>query len=333
GMAAIHSSLMSLVKSGSRIVAHKELYGSTWDLLVNFLPTLGVETVLADLNDEADRSRALKTPRGEIAVVYCESISNPTMNVADVPAIARAAHAAGGKLLVDATFATPLLQRPLSLGADLVLHSATKYLGGHNDLLAGSLSGSGALVSAIRDFRGVLGTILDPHSAYLLLRGMKTLALRVEKQNATALEVARYLESHPRVLRVFYPGLASHPDHEVARAQMSGFGGVVSFVVDGSLEDVSRFVDATEVPLLAPSLGGVESLIEQPALMSFYELTKEERAAIGIAEGLVRLSVGIEDAEDLIADLGQALESLSPLERHGEDRDSGARARLGVHEP
>jgi len=162
---------------------------------------------------------------------------------------------------------------------------------------------------------------------------MKTLALRVEKQNATALEVARYLESHPRVLRVFYPGLASHPDHEVARAQMSGFGGVVSFVVDGSLEDVSRFVDATEVPLLAPSLGGVESLIEQPALMSFYELTKEERAAIGIAEGLVRLSVGIEDAEDLIADLGQALESLSPLERHGEDRDSGARARLGVHEP
>jgi cystathionine gamma-synthase len=198
-------------------------------------------------------------------------------------------------------------QRPLELGADLVLHSATKYLGGHNDLLAGSISGSASLVSAIRDFRGVLGTILDPHPAYLLLRGMKTLALRVARQNETALAVARFLETHPRVARVFYPGLPSHPDHAIACAQMSGFGGVVSFVVDGSLEEVSAILDRTEVPFLAPSLGGVESLIEQPALMSFYELTKEERAAIGIAEGLVRLSVGIEDADDLIEDLAQAL--------------------------
>jgi cystathionine gamma-synthase len=211
------------------------------------------------------------------------------------------------KLLVDSTFATPVNQRPLELGADLVLHSATKYLGGHNDLLAGSLSGRADLIGAVRDFRGVLGTILDPHPAYLLLRGLKTLALRVARQNETALAVARFLESHRRVVRVFYPGLESHPDHAVAKAQMSGFGGVVSFIVDGTLEEVSAILDRVEIPLLAPSLGGVESLIEQPALMSFYELTKDEREAIGIAEGLVRLSVGLEDVEDLIADLDRSL--------------------------
>ncbi len=331
GMAAVSTCLLAILRSGQHVVMTSDCYRRTRQLVASALARFGIDATLVPPGD-LDALEAAIVP-GRTRLLVTESPTNPYLRVADIPAIGRIAKRRGVKLLVDSTFPTPVNQRPLELGADLVLHSATKYLGGHNDLLAGSLSGSAALVSAIRDFRGVLGTILDPHSAYLLLRGMKTLALRVEKQNATALEVARYLESHPRVLRVFYPGLASHPDHEVARAQMSGFGGVVSFVVDGSLEDVSRFVDATEVPLLAPSLGGVESLIEQPALMSFYELTKEERAAIGIAEGLVRLSVGIEDAEDLIADLGQALESLSPLERHGEDRDSGARARLGVHEP
>ena len=211
------------------------------------------------------------------------------------------------KILIDSTFATPVNQRPLEFGVDLVLHSATKYLGGHNDLLAGSLSGKASLVSGLRDLRGVLGGVLDPHAAYLLLRGVKTLDLRVRRQNETALHLASWLEAHPRVERVFYPGLPSHPDHETAGRQMSGFGGVVSFLVKGDLDAASRFIDATTLPIIAPSLGGVESLIEQPALMSFYELTTEERLAIGIFDNLVRLAVGIEDAGDLIADLGNAL--------------------------
>jgi cystathionine gamma-synthase len=213
----------------------------------------------------------------------------------------------GAKLVIDATFATPVNQRPLTQGADLVLHSCTKYLGGHNDLLAGAVCGNEGLVSAIRDLRSVLGAVLDPQSAYLLLRGLKTLALRVGRQNESALRIARWLEEQPLVDKVFYPGLPSHPDHAVARAQMSGFGGVVSFLYKGDLDDTAHFVDACKVFQIAPSLGGVESLIEQPAFMSFYELSTEQREAVGIRNNLVRMSVGVEDSEDLIADLAQAL--------------------------
>jgi cystathionine gamma-synthase len=305
GMAAVSTCLLAILRSGQHVVMTSDCYRRTRQLVTSALARFGIDATLVPPGDLAALESAI-TP-GRTRLLVTESPTNPYLRVADVPAISAIARTRRVKLLVDSTFATPVNQRPLELGADLVLHSATKYLGGHNDLLAGSISGSASLVSAIRDFRGVLGTILDPHPAYLLLRGMKTLALRVAKQNETALAVARFLETHPRVARVFYPGLPSHPDHAIARAQMTGFGGVVSFVVEGSLEEVSAILDRTEVPLLAPSLGGVESLIEQPALMSFYELTKEERAAIGIAEGLVRLSVGIEDAEDLIEDLDQAL--------------------------
>jgi cystathionine gamma-synthase len=211
------------------------------------------------------------------------------------------------KTLIDATFATPINVRPLELGIDLVVHSATKYLGGHNDLLAGVVAGKAGLIGALRESQGVLGGVIDPHAAWLLERGLKTVGLRVTRQNASALTLARFLDDHPRVARAWYPGLDSHPDYEVARQQMSGFGGVVSFEIDGTIEDVGRFIDALQIPTIAPSLGGVESLVEQPALMSYFELTSEERAAIGISDTLVRYAVGIEETRDLLEDLGSAL--------------------------
>ncbi len=212
------------------------------------------------------------------------------------------------KTLVDATFATPVNCRPAAFGIDLVVHSATKYLAGHNDVLAGAVCGRAGLVSIVRDLRGVLGSVCDPHAAFLVERGLKTLALRVQRQNATTLAVARYLEGHPRVARVFYPGLASHPNHAIAAEQMRGFGGVVSFIVKGGMDGASGVVDRLKLPRIAPSFGGVESLVEQPSVMSFYAMTSDERAAAGIADGLVRLAVGIEEAEDVIADLARALD-------------------------
>jgi cystathionine gamma-synthase len=242
--------------------------------------------------------------------------SNPYLRIADVPEVAQRLRGRGGKehrgvkLLVDATFATPVNARPLELGADLVLHSGTKYLGGHNDVLAGGVAGSASLVSLVRDMRGVLGGVLDAHAAYMVERGMRTLHLRVRRQNETASLLAARFESHSSIERMFYPGLASHPDHLVAKRLLTGFGGVVTFVVKGGLAGGTRFVDALRIATIAPSLGGVETLVEQPALMSFYELTTEERAGIGIPDGLVRLSVGIEDPDDLVRDVAQALEKV-----------------------
>jgi len=306
GMAAVSTLLLALLRSGQHVVLTSDCYRRTRQLVTGFLARFGVESTLVPPGDIAAMEAAIRP--GSTRLVVTESPTNPYLRVADLPGYAAAVRRHRGvKLLVDSTFATPVNQRPLELGADVVLHSATKYLGGHNDLLAGSLSGRADLIGGVRDLRGVLGTVLDPHSAYLLIRGMKTLELRVLRQNASALKIAGWLEGHPQVERVFYPGLPSHPDHATAAAQMSGFGGVVSFVVKGGLEGAARLVDAVKVPLIAPSLGGVESLIEQPALMSFWELTSEERRAIGIEEGLVRLSVGIEDPEDLIADLERAL--------------------------
>jgi len=304
GMAAVTTALLALVKGGQHVILTSDCYRRTRQLVTAFLARFGVESTLVPPGDLAALEAAIRPGRTRLLVT--ESPTNPYLRVADLPAYAAVARRHRVKLLVDSTFATPINQRPLELGADLVLHSATKYLGGHNDLLAGSLSGKADLIAGLRDLRGVLGTVLDPHSAYLLIRGLKTLDLRVTRQNASALRIARFLEAHPDVERVFYPGLESHPDHAVAGAQMSGFGGVVSFIVAGGLDGAGRFVDAVTLPLIAPSLGGVESLIEQPALMSFYELTSDERRAIGIEEGLVRLSVGVEDADDLIADLEAA---------------------------
>ncbi len=305
GMAAATTALLALLKSGQHVVMTSDCYRRTRQFVARTLPRYGIENTFVEPGDYEALEAAIRP--GKTRLILAESPTNPYLRVADLPRLVaiRDRHP-GVKILIDSTFATPVNQRPLEFGVNLVLHSATKYLGGHNDLLAGSLSGKASLVSGLRDLRGVLGGVLDPHAAYLLLRGVKTLDLRVRRQNETALRVATWLEAHPRVERVFYPGLSSHPDHEAAARQMSGFGGVVSFLVKGDLDAASRFIDATTLPIIAPSLGGVESLIEQPALMSFYELTTEERRAIGIFDNLVRLAVGIEDAADLIADLGNA---------------------------
>ena len=303
GMAAVTTAVLALVKSGDHVVMTSDCYRRTRQFVGSFLGRFGVESSLVEPGDYAALEAAIQP--GRTRLILSESPTNPYLRVADLPRLARIRDQARGvKLLIDSTFATPINQRPLELGADLVLHSGTKYLGGHHDLLAGSISGSEGLVSLVRDLRGVLGGVLDPHSAFLLDRGLKTLALRVRRQNDSTLQIARWLEQQPGVERVFYPGLESHPDHLIARAQMTGFGGVVSFLVKG---DASRFVDACQLALLAPSLGGVETLVEQPALMSFYELTTPERLAIGIHDHLIRLAVGIEDPADLIADLSRAL--------------------------
>jgi cystathionine gamma-synthase len=306
GMAAATTTLLALLKAGDHLVMTSDCYRRTRQFVFTFLSRYGITATLVEPGDYAGLEAALRP--GKTKVVLSESPTNPYLRVADLSKLVPICKRFGGaKLVIDATFATPVNQRPLTQGADLVLHSCTKYLGGHNDLLAGAVCGNEGLVSAIRDLRSVLGAVLDPQSAYLLLRGLKTLALRVGRQNESALRIARWLEEQPLVDKVFYPGLPSHPDHAVARAQMSGFGGVVSFLYKGDLDDTARFVDACKVFQIAPSLGGVESLIEQPAFMSFYELSTEQREAVGIRNNLVRMSVGVEDSEDLIGDLAQAL--------------------------
>lgn len=305
GMAAVTTTLLALLRSGQHVVLTADCYRRTRQFVTKTLPGWGIEaTVVAPSDPEAIAAAIRPGTR----VVLTEVPTNPYLRVLDLPRTAELVRKHRGvRLVVDATFATPLNLRPLEVGADLVLHSATKYLGGHNDLLAGSVAGSSNLVSVIRDLRGVLGGVLDPEAAFLLIRGLKTLALRVARQNATGLWLAARLERHPRIARVFHPLLESHPDHQVARRLLSGGGGVISFELNGSLAETSRFVDATELCTIAPSLGGVETLIEQPALMSFYELSTEEREAVGIRDQLVRLSVGLEDATDLWADLEGAL--------------------------
>jgi cystathionine gamma-synthase len=305
-MAAITTTLLAMLKSGDHVVLTSDCYRRTRQFVSGMLARFGVASTLVEPGDPALVEAAIID--GKTRVVVCEAPSNPYLRVADIPALAEIKRKRRGvKLVIDATFATPINLRPLEHGADLVLHSATKYLGGHNDLLAGSVAGKRDLVSLIRDVRGVLGGVLDPHAAYLLERGTKTLALRVERQNESALAIAKFLEEHVGIERVFYPGLSSHPDHAVASRLLRGSGGVVTFAVRGDVDSASAFVDALQIATIAPSLGGVETLVEQPALMSFYELSTEERLAIGIPDNLIRLAVGIEDCADLVADLARAL--------------------------
>lgn len=277
----------------------------TRQFIQTFLPRMGITHTVVDPADVGALTAALAaTPT---SLFFSESPTNPYLRCVDIRAVSAACRSAGALCVIDSTFATPVNTRALALGADLVLHSATKYLGGHNDLLAGCVAGSAQLVAKVRAMHAVLGGVLDPHAAYLLLRGMKTLALRVERHNASALRLAAVLESHPRVARVHYPGLASHQDHAVAVRQMGGgFGGVVSFEVVGDLWDTARFIDACRLPYIAPSLGGVETLIEQPTIISYWDQGAAKRAEIGIRDNLVRLSVGVEDYDDIEADILQA---------------------------
>jgi cystathionine gamma-synthase len=304
GMAAISNTLFTLLAPGDRIVSVKDTYGGTNKLFTEFLPRQQVQVELCDTTDHDQIEAAVAQG---CRVLYLESPTNPTLKVMDIDRLAAAGHRAGAVVVADNTFATPINQNPLALGADLVVHSATKFLGGHADALGGVVCGARDLVERIYHYREITGATLDPMAAYLLLRGMKTLHLRIRQQNASALRIASWLQQQPAVASVFYPGLETHLHHDIARRQMAGFGGVLSFTLHGGFDAVKRVLPRLRYAHRAANLGAVETVAGPPATTSHVECSAAERAAMGIPEGLIRYSVGIEDAEDLIADLGRAL--------------------------
>ena len=309
GMSAISNTLATLLRPSDRIVSIKDSYGGTNVIFNEFLPPLNIDVCLCETNDyeqiESQISSGCK-------VLYLETPTNPTIKITDIKRLSSAAKKVGAIVVVDNTFATPINQNPLELGADIVLHSASKYLGGHADALGGVICGNKELVKKVYHYREINGAALSPMDAYSLLRGMKTLKLRVERQNESAMTIARYLNSHPMIEQVNYPGLESHPGHEVAKKQMSGgYGGMLSFAVKGGLETIKMFLPRLKYAHMAANLGCVETVVGPPLTTSHVECSAEERAAAGIPEGLVRYSTGIEDVEDLIADLEQALVTIS----------------------
>lgn len=308
GMAAITSTLFALTKAGDHVVLFNDCYRRTRQFVAQMLTRFGVEHTMIPAGDLAALQGAL---RKNTRCVITESPTNPYLHCVDLEQVSAIVRRHGrARTLVDSTFATPVNCRPLGYGIDLVVHSATKYFSGHNDVLGGVVAGPQHILSLLREARGVLGGILDPHAAFLIARGLKTLNLRVERQNRTAHALALELERHGHVVKVFYPALGSHASHAIARSQMRGFGGVVSFIAKGGRSAAARVVDGCRLAKIAPSLGGVETLIEQPCLMSFSELGDEELAAIGIDPALIRLSVGVEDPADVIGDVLQALDQI-----------------------
>jgi len=305
GMAAISNTLYSLLKPGDRVVSVKDTYGGTNEIFTRFLPRFNVEVELCPTTDhEAIESEVAKGCK----VLYLETPTNPTLKVIDIARLVKAGHAAGAVVFVDNTFATPINTNPLALGADLVVHSATKFIGGHADALGGVLCGSEELVHGAFAYREINGATLHPMAAYFMIRGLKTLALRVERQSENAMKIARFLKSHPFVEDVFYPGLETHKNHEIAKKQMRDFGGMMSFFLDGGFEAVKAFLPRLKYAHIAANLGPVETVAGPPRTTSHVEVTEAQRAAMGIPESLIRYSVGIEDADDLIADLEQALD-------------------------
>jgi cystathionine gamma-synthase len=304
GMAAISNVLGTFLKPGDRIVSIKDSYGGTNKIFNDFLPPLKIDVCLCDTVDyeqiEAEVAKGCQ-------ILYLETPTNPTIKIIDIKRLAAAAKMVGALVVVDNTFATPINQNPLQLGADIVLHSASKYLGGHADALGGVICGSKALVKQVYHYREINGATLSPMDAYSFIRGMKTLKLRVERQNENAMAVANWLQKHPMIEQVNYPGLKSHLNHDVASKQMHGYGGMLSFAVKGGLESIKIFLPKLKYAHMAANLGCVETVVGPPVTTSHVECSAEERAAAGIPEGLVRYSAGIEDIEDLIADLEQAL--------------------------
>ena len=305
GMSAITTTLLSRLSTGDHIVMTNDNYHRTREFALSFLERWGIKTTLVPI-DRLDLLEAAIQPNTRL--IFSETPTNPYLRVLDLSQIVKIARQNHIITVVDSTFATPINLQPLEYGIDLVIHSASKYLGGHNDLLAGVVIGSHIDLAPIDAARGVLGTISNPNDAYLLLRGLKTLELRIQRQNITGLNVAQFLEDHPTVAKVHYPGLSCHPDYAIAIRQLKGFGGVVSFEIDGDFEKTARFIDRLKLPYIGPTLGGVESIVQQPAAL--FSLRKTERQAAGIKDNLVRYAVGIEDADDIIADLGQALAKL-----------------------
>jgi len=306
GMAAVAGLLLAKLQAGDEVLIFDECYHRTREFCVKHLGKFGVVTHQIRACDYEAMEAAI-TPRTRLLI--SESPTNPHMSVVDLERFVALGRKHGVETLIDATLATPYNVRPLEWGVDYVLHSCTKYLGGHNDLLAGSVAGSAAKLEAIRKVRGVVGMVTDPHTVYLLLRGLKTFELRMQRHNENGLAVAEFLAGHPRIERVYYPGLSSHPYAEVAKRTMRGFGGLVTFLVKGADDpQTARVIDSVRIPRIGPSLGGVESLIEQPIHMSYHDFSPEQRRSVGISDNMIRLSCGIENAEDLVADLKQALE-------------------------
>ena len=304
GMSAISTSILALVKSGDHIVAQRDIYGGATKFLTQWLPKFGVETTLVDTTDYEQHARAM---RPNTKILHLESPTNPTLRVVDLKRVSALARERGVTTLIDSTFSTPMNCRPIEYGIDLVMHSGTKYFAGHSDLICGVVAGRRDLIETIHATRTTVGCNMDPHAAWLLLRGIRTLALRVERQNESALRVAQFLKGHPKVRSVSYPFLEGHPQRALAMEQMRGGGGVLSFEVEGTGEDACRFSEALELFTLAPSLGGVDSLVTIPVITSHAMIRAEEREKMGVTEQMVRLSVGIENVEDLIADLERGL--------------------------
>ncbi len=308
GMAALTTATMSVVSSGDHIVSAFDIYGGTFNFFTNVLPRYGVTV---DLVETTDAGKLAESIRPNTKLIFFESPTNPLLKLMDISEVAKIGKKRGITTFVDNTFATPFNQKPLERGINLVMHSATKYLGGHSDLIGGVVAGGEELMRKVMSSRYVFGGISDPQSAWLLMRGVKTLKVRMEAHNQNGMQVAQFLEDHPRIDRVYYPGLKSHPQHELAKRQMKGFGGMVSFEVRGESDALGQFLGRLRICQLAVSLGGIESLICPPALTTHRRLSKSERNRAGIKDNLIRLSVGIEDAQDLIGDLEGALNSIS----------------------
>ncbi|MGE0589431.1 MAG: cystathionine gamma-synthase family protein [Cyclobacteriaceae bacterium] len=307
GMAAISNTLYTLLQAGDRVVSIKDSYGGTSKIFMEFLPPMNVAVTLCETGNheemEAEIAKGCK-------VVYIETPTNPTLKVVDLKRMIKAAKAVGATVVVDNTFATPINQNPLVLGADVVVHSATKFLDGHSDAMGGIACGKKDIIKKIHQYREINGATLHPMSAYMIIRGMKTLELRINRQNENAMKIAAFLQSHPKVESVYYPGLPTHKGHEFVKEQMSGFGGMMSFVLKGGYEKVKIFLPKLELAFRAAHLGSVSTLVGPPRTTSHVELTEEQRAKLGIPESLIRYSVGIENAEDLIADLEQGLKAI-----------------------
>ncbi len=307
GMAAISTTILSLLKKGDRLVSIEDLYGGTFNLMRNELPRFGVEVQMVSTTDAKAMARELEAGA---SLVYLESPTNPLLKLVDIKTTVELAHSVGAKVMIDSTFATPINQNPLDLGVDVVVHSATKYLNGHSDLVAGVVVGGKEDMERVYKNRIVYGGSLDPMGAFLLMRGLKTLDVRMERHNRNGMEVARFLEGHQKVERVHYPGLLSHPQHGLAERQMRGFGGMVSFEVAGGRAGAEGLLRSLRLIKRATSLGGVDSLVSMPLNSSHSLLAPEERQRLGIKDSLVRLSVGIEDAQDIIEDLEEGLSQI-----------------------
>ncbi|HLR69965.1 MAG TPA: cystathionine gamma-synthase family protein [Pseudogracilibacillus sp.] len=307
GMAAINDTFFSLLSPGDRVVSIKDTYGGTNKLFIDFLPKFGIEVALCETNDHEEIEEEIKKGCN---LLYLETPTNPTMKVNDIARLTKVAHDVGAIVMVDNTIATPINQNPIKQGADLVVHSATKYLGGHADAMGGILCGQQELIAKVYDYRMITGAPLDPNAAYSLIRGLKTLQLRIQRQNENAYEIANYLKKHPLVEKVFYPGLEDDSEHELAKKQMSGFGGMLSFSIKGGMKTVNAFLPHLKYAHLAANLGAVETTVGPIHTTSHAECTLEERKAMGLPEGLVRYSTGIENAADLIEDLEQALKKV-----------------------